>query len=354
MSSPRRILLSLGRRLAQAALALWAIASLVFLLSRRGPISAEEVLLPDRSELSGAGGSSSARQQAAHDLRHRLGLDLPLFYCSREAPAAGRPRWHWHGGHNQYQHWLKALARGELGRSWRSGQPVAQQLLGAVRFTLPLTGAALVLAVGLALGLGRRLAAPRRWWHGPVRAALVGVSGVPLFVVAVGLLLLLANPEVLAWFPVQGLAGGEASSGAAVGDALAHLALPVASLVLVALPGLTLQLEAAIRHELGTGYATTARSKGLPEAAVIRRHAFPNALMASITQLTDLVPALVAGAVVVEVVYALPGMGRLLAEAAARHDAPVLVGGVLLVGTARLLALLLADVLYQWADPRLR
>ena len=79
-----------------------------------------------------------------------------------------------------------------------------------------------------------------------------------------------------------------------------------------------------------------------------------NALLPTLAQLAELLPALVAGAVVVEVIFALPGMGRLLAEAAAARDYPVLVGGVLLTGAARLLALLLADLLYFWADPRIR
>ena len=120
------------------------------------------------------------------------------------------------------------------------------------------------------------------------------------------------------------------------------------------LPSLALPLEAALRHELSTDYATTARAKGLPIGQVLRRHALPNALLPLLTTLTELLPALVAGTVVVEVVFALPGSGRLLAEAAAAHDYPVVVAGVLLAAAARLLGLVLADVLYFLTDPRLR
>ena len=280
-------------------------------------------------------------------------MQLPLFYVGRAAgPGAS---WQWHGSANQYHHWLSALLHGDLGTSLRSGRPVAGQLGAALRYTLPLTATALALVLGVALLLGQQLAAPRRWWHGPVRAALVGVHSVPLFVVALGLLLLFANPDALAWFPVYGLAAADETGGwAQLGGQVAHLVLPVASLVLVALPDLTLQLEAALRQERRADYAVTARAKGLTEAQVIRYHALPNALLPLLTQITELLPALVAGAVVVEVVYALPGMGRLLAEAAALRDYPVLIGGVLVTGAARLGALLLADGLYSWADPRIR
>ncbi|WP_262892500.1 ABC transporter permease subunit [Hymenobacter qilianensis] len=120
------------------------------------------------------------------------------------------------------------------------------------------------------------------------------------------------------------------------------------------LPSLVVQLYDALRHELGANYATTARAKGLSGYQVATRHALRNAMLPIIALLTDLLPALVAGAVVVEVIFALPGMGRLLADAAAAHDFPVLVGGVLLVAVMRLLGLVVADMLYFLTDPRIR
>ncbi len=349
----------LGRRLLNALVALWGLGSLVFLLGRYdqagGP---EQQLLPDGTE---ADASTESRDPAAladarQAVRHRLGLDQPLFYLSQRVPAAADgARWRWNGTANQYHRWLARLLRGELGHSLRTGQPVAGQLGAALRCTLPLTGAALALALGAALWLGQGLAGPRCWWQGPVRALLLALQSAPPFVLALGLLLLLANPRALNWFPGYGLATEDGLTGWAwFGELAWHLALPVVSLVLAALPDLALQLEAALRHELGTDYATAARAKGLGEARLIRRHALPNALLPTLTQAAGLVPALLAGALVVEVVYALPGMGRLLASAAALRDYPVVLGGVLLTGAARLGALLLADVLYHRADPRIR
>ncbi|MDB5234466.1 MAG: hypothetical protein JWR44_1459 [Hymenobacter sp.] len=346
-------------QLLRTVLAVWALASIVFLLSHRDLSTAVHLALPDEAILSASGPATSpdAQQAAQAAVQKRLGLDLPLFYASRStAPQHRRPQWRWNGLHNQYHRWITGIVHGDLGNSFRTGQPVAARLRAALTFTLPLTGAAAALAVLIALVLSQRLAA-RPWWQRPVRGALVALHGLPLFVVALLLLLTLANPAALALFPAYGLdqpANADASVWSRFLSYALHFALPVTALVLAALPELTLQLTDALRQELQTDYATTARAKGLTEGAVIRHHALRNALLPTLTQITELLPALVAGAVVVEVVFALPGMGRLLAGAAATRDYPVLVGGVLLTGAARLLSLLLADCLYFWADPRIR
>lgn len=337
--------------LARTALAVWALASVAFLLSYHG--LSTEAALPDLADVptTATVADRHAAQQAA---QHRLGLDQPLFYFGHAAaPAQG---WRWHGLHNQYHAWATRLLHGDFGTSLRTGLAVRSELGTALAYTLPLTGTAAVLAVLGALVLAQRLAA-RPWWHRPARSLLMGLHALPLFVVALALLLLLANPEMLAWFPAYGLdeaAESELSTGSQLASYAWHLALPVIALTLSALPDFALQLEANLVQEMEAGYATTAQAKGLSIRGIIRHHALRNALLPSLTQLAQLLPALVAGAVVVEVAFALPGMGRLLAEAAANRDYPVLVGGVLLTGLARLLALLLADVLYFWADPRIR
>jgi peptide/nickel transport system permease protein len=343
-------------RLFRTGLAVWALASAVFLLSRRDHNAAAQLALPDAADQAwhGQTGTSSGQQLAQAAVRQRLGLNLPLFYLSRPG-LAGAP-WQWNGRHNQYHQWAAGLLRGDWGTSFRNGQPVTTRLRQALRFTLPLTGTAAVLAVLAALALAQRLAAAP-WWQQPVRTLLVAVHGLPLFLVALVLLLMFANPEVLDWFPAYGLeqpTDFEPGALSQLAAYLLHLVLPVVALVVTAVPELTLQLDAALALELRSNYAVTARAKGLVESAVIRHHTLRNALLPTIAQLVELLPALVAGAVVVEVIFALPGMGRLLAEAAASRDYPVLVGGVLLTGAARLLSLLLADLLYFWADPRIR
>lgn len=346
-------------RLARSFLAIWALASGVFLLSRHDLDTALRLALPDAASQTGAptGLLPEGQQAAQQALRRRFGLNLPIFYVSCGSASSGEVRpWYWHGGRNQYHQWLQALAHGNWGTSFRTGQSVASHLRHALAFTLPLTGTAAVLAVLSTLALAQRLAMAS-WWQRPLRAVLVAVHGLPLFVVALVLLLVFANPDVLDWLPAYGF--GQAnelstSTGQQLANGFLHLILPVSALVITAVPELTLQLTAALQQELGTAYAATARAKGLSAAAVVRRHALRNALLPTLAQIAEFLPALVAGAVVVEVVFALPGMGRLLAEASAARDYPVLIGGVLLTGAVRLLALLLADLCYLWADPRIR
>ncbi len=330
-------------------MAVWALASLVFLLSRWAPASDNSLGLADAADLStGTTAAPATRRLARQAARQRLGLDAPLFYFSRDAATGLQPvRWHWNGGRNQYHQWLGALLHGNLGTSFRDGRSVAGRLGAALVCTVPLTGTAAALALALALKLALGLAR-RPWWRRPVLALLTGLQALPLFVLATGLLLLLANPDALDWFPTY----DQIDTGGGAVPLGAYLVLPLVCLVLSALPELTLQLEAALAQELRADYVVTARAKGVSMKQLVRHHTLRNALLPVLPLLADLLPALVAGAVIVEVVFSLPGMGRLLAEAAAARDYPVLVGGVLVVGAARLLALLLADAGARWLDPR--
>jgi len=213
------------------------------------------------------------------------------------------------------------------------------------------TGLAIWLALGLANASGALTG-----WQAVARTLLTGIQALPLFSLSLALLLLLANPDLLNLLPADGMSTDYPPLGGVAWLASygAHLVLPLLSLVLAVLPELTLPLEATLRQELRADYASTARSKGLTSWQVAYRHALPNALLPLLTSFTGLLPTMVAGTVVVEVLFALPGTGRLLAEAAATHDYPLVIASVLLTSIARMLALLLADVLYFWTDPRLR
>ncbi|MDO7874607.1 ABC transporter permease [Hymenobacter sp. ASUV-10] len=346
-------------RLGQTAVGIWLLVSLVFLLSHLGPVQGDDALLPAAGDLNTTSTPSSfaQRQATRRAVQHRLGLDQPVFYLSWQ-PATDTTSgcWSWHGLSNQYHHWLLSTVHGDLGTSLGSREPVARQLWQALVYTLPLVGITLLGTLLLAWQLAERLAMQPRW-QPLLQAALTGLQALPLFAIALALLLLLANPSVAAWFPPYGLGQAtpaELGWGLWISTYAYHATLPALSLMLSVLPAVTLQLAGALRDELAQPYTATAYAKGLSQPQVIRRHALRNALLPSLTQLTDLLPTLVAGTLVVEVVFALPGMGRLLVQAATTRDYPLLVGGVLLIGTARLLALLLADVLYGWADPRIR
>ncbi|UOQ72334.1 ABC transporter permease [Hymenobacter cellulosilyticus] len=335
----------------------WGILSIIFLLSRL--LASNQLRLSELqgSALGGHALTAAQLRSAEFRLQQRLGLDLPLFYLtpaptSRETVAY---RWQWNGWRNQYHLWLRSMVRGDLGRSFRDNQPVTSLLGRTLVSTLALTSGAFLLTIGTAYSLAIGLSQARRW-RSTLLAILHLLQGLPLFVVALLLLLLLANPDLLDLFPAYGLAPSEPAQSWLTRWLVNahHLVLPWLSLTLVSLPAMVVQLDTSLQHELQQNYSTTARAKGLAHGQVMRRHALRNALLPSITQITDLLPALVAGAVVVELIFAVPGMGRALAEAAAARDFPVLLGGVLLVALVRLLSQILADWLYYQADPRIQ
>jgi peptide/nickel transport system permease protein len=341
-------------RLGQAIVAAWAIASLVFLLSRLALGSPEQLMLGEAGDMSSPRASVSRDRQLAEraNFRHRLGLDKPLFYVTHTAAQPGTSgTWLWHGAQNQYHGWLIGLLHGQLGTSYRDGQPITTLLGAALGYTIPLAALALTLILLGSATLALALAGGTGGWRASVRVLLVGLQALPMFAVALGLLFFLANPEFFDILPAYSPSIGYDKPWQATA---VQLLLPVLALVLAVLPEITLTLEAALRHESQHDYATTARAKGLPAARLLRRHLLPNAILPVLTAFTDLLPTLLAGTVVVETLFTVPGVGRLLAEAAAAHDYPIMVGGVLLIAAVRLLALLLTDVLVLLADPRIR
>lgn len=314
----------------------WLIASAVFLLSRTLPGRAPQLLADDRPTAFG--------QQAAYEnrLQQRLGLQQPVFYFSLLP-------WRWHGSANQYHRWLRDLARGHLGSSFRDGVAVETHLARALRVTLPLTGSAFVLAALLTLVLAQ-LAARSAWWHRLLTPTAYLFDGLPLFVLGALLLFVFANPDVWPLFPAYGLPPDYEATWL---NTTYHLVLPIVALALTSVPALFLPFVAALRQQWQQPYVATARAKGASIRHVSWRHVLPNALPVLVARLSELLPGVVAGAVVAEVLFALPGTGRLLAEAATTHDLPVLVGGVLLLALVRLLAWLLADVINAFTDPRI-
>lgn len=343
-------------RLPRLLLTTWGIISLIFLLSRSLSTDQLVIQLIGEAEMEQPTVSAAHRARAEQQVRQRLGLDRPLFYFSFQAAAASPwGHWHWHGRHNQYHIWLRALLRGDLGHSYRDGQPVTGLLYESLGNTLPLTLSALAIASCLALWLAVWMTEHTRWQQ-VVLVHLLFIDALPLFVLALILLLLFANPNVLAWFPAYGFGyvSPDDDWWVRVGSYFYHLVLPLISLVLVTLPGLVTQLSAALNQEMARNYVLTAWAKGLATRQVVRRHALRNALLPALTLFMDTLPVLVGGAVVVESIFALPGMGGLLAHAAAGHDYPVLLGGVLLTALVRLFSQLLGDWLYAQADPRIQ
>ena len=263
--------------------------------------------------------------------RHELGLDQPV-------PV-------------RYVVWLTGALRGDLGYSIQSHRPIAEEIAKRIPPTLALMSAAILIAllVGIPLGIAAALRPYSRADYAMTTATLL-LSSVPTFVLGLGGIYIFA-----VWLDLLP-SGGMQTLGAAnsVFDFGAHLVLPAMILGLASAAPLLRYTRASMLDALNGEYVVTARAKGLSSRNVVIRHAFRNSLIPIITVVGLLLPELVAGAVITEQIFAWPGMGQLAVRAASDRDPALMMGVVLVIGSAVLAVNILVDVLYARADPRIR
>ena len=272
--------------------------------------------------------------EAYRQMRHEMGLDRP----------AGL----------RYFAWLAGVLRGDLGTSLSDGRPVTARLAERLPASLLLNGLALAVVFGLAVPLGAVMAHRRgslldrgsRW-------LLFLLYAVPGFWMA--LLLQAAVAVRLGWLPLHGITStGMEGAGlpARALDVARHLILPVVCLAYGQLAFLTRFTRANVLDALGEDFVRTARAKGLPEATVLRRHAFRNALAPLVTLTGLTLPTLLGGSVLIESIFAWPGAGLLFYEGVVQRDYPVVMALTLLAALLTLAGSLAADLLYRAVDPR--
>ena len=280
-----------------------------------------------------AGDGGDAAYYAA--MRARYGLDRPL--------------------PEQFGRYALALLRGDLGYSFSYGQPVGRVIVGRLPATLLLTGTALALSTALGILLGMLTATrPHGALDNGIAVATLTAYAMPVF--WLGQLLVLLFAVRLGLLPVQGMVSVREgyTGGRHLLDVAQHLALPALTLALPQL-ALTARLtRTGLREALAEEYIATARAKGLTERAVLWRHALRNALLPVVTALGGHVGVLLTGAALTETVFAWPGLGRLLLDAALKRDYPLLMAIFLLVSLVVVAANLLTDLVYTALDPRVR
>lgn len=269
------------------------------------------------------------------------------------------PALHWYGLQNQYHQWLSGFLRGDLGVSKHSHKPVSEALRLALWTTLFLNGCGLLLAYLIAVPLGVALARRRgrrfdRWGQ----IALLLLYAMPGFWLGGLLILFFATPgygqHLIPGVGIEKYAGSGLSLLQWSLYNLSQFVLPIAVVALHALASIALQMRGAMLEVLEQDYIRTARAKGLPENAVYWRHAFRNALFPIITLLGSSLPGIIAGSLVVDYLFELPGMGYKTHEAFLSGDIPVLAAILMLLATLTVAGQLLSDLLYRWADPRVR
>jgi peptide/nickel transport system permease protein len=268
-----------------------------------------------------------APPEAVAAVRAQLGLDQP---------AVAR-----------YVDWLGGLPRADFGESISLHADVASVLFRAAQNSLVLAACAALIGLPLAISLGFIAGLQRPRWIDPVisRVALV-IGSLPEFLIA--LLLILVFGQTLGWFPLTSLAGGSPLANPSA------LVLPVMTLVL-SMAAYNLRVtRASVVRVREMDFVVAAEVKSLPLRTIVRRHVAPNALLPTITVAASYVGWMIGGLVVIEAVFAYPGLGLLILNAAKAKDVPLLEGAALLVATVRLFVNLGADITYRLLDPRVR
>ena len=268
------------------------------------------------------------------------------------------PRVYWNGLENQYHRYLVGLLHGDLGKSYIRHRTVAELIGYAMPRTLLLNVLALLIVYVLAIPLGLYMAHRRGSRFDRLATAVTFLAfGIPSFWVATLLASYLTNDaNGIAIFPPMGFGSPEPGAGffERVWVHSKHLVLPVFCLVFPSLAYVSRHLRASAIVELGKPYVRTARMKGLTGLQVLRKHVFRNAAFPLVTLLGGLLPGLLAGSVLVEQIFNLPGMGQLLYDSATSRDWPVVTALVLINGLLTILGLVLADVGYALLDPRVQ
>ncbi len=270
-----------------------------------------------------------ATPEILQQLRHQLGLDRP---------AAIR-----------YLHYMKQLATGDMGRSITYDVSISSLILSRLQVTIPLAILAMVFAIliSIPMGIYSSLHRNRAGDYGIMAFSQIGLA-VPAF--WAGILLILLFAVTLHWLPAGGFHAWQTDPI----KALRSLLLPAFSLGFVRAAVLTRMTRSAMLDVLGEDYIRTARSKGLPKRIVVYKHAFRNAIIPVVTIVGLQAGDLLAGAIIIENVFHLPGVGRLVFEAIGQRDLPVIQGVVLLIATVIVVINFVIDVAYLYLDPRIR
>ena len=316
----------IARRLLLAIPTLAGIVVVVFLLLHLAP----------GSPVTAAGGESGRRisGRAAEEMRRQYGLDRPL--------------------PERFGKWILRVVRLDLGESFVDRRRVSDRILEALPYTLTLNGLALLLTLLIAIPLGVEAGGrPESAFDRISGAALFALYSTPSFWAA--LLLQTLFSVKLRWLPLYGVASDPEPAGfAGMADRLSHLALPVVCLTYGSLAFYARLVRAGVAEARNADYVLAARARGLSRREALWKHAFRNALLPLVTLLGLVLPGLLSGSVIIERIFAWPGLGRLYFDSILSRDYPVVLALSLVGAVATLAVTLAADVAYAIADPRVR
>lgn len=267
----------------------------------------------------------------------------------------GAPHWKlyvpslsWHGSQNQYHQWLTGvLTRLDFGQSYETGRDVRgvlwEKLGWTVYFALLSTALTFLISIPLGVWTAKRA---HRWQDQGVRWGLFALDAIPSFWMAYLLLIFFANTDIINWFP--------ATFNDSSRSLFSRSLLPLFAYTYGSLAFMSRQMRSSMLEVMSSPYILAARARGIPESRIWWRHGFRNALLPIITLVGGILPAMVGGAVVLEEIFSIDGMGRYTLESMYSKDIPVIVAVFTLLGSMTVVGYLLSDLLYHLVDPRIR
>ena len=248
----------------------------------------------------------------------------------------------------QFLDWAGHAVTGDFGRSWFSGQPVAEAIATRLPVTLSLTIGTIVISGIVGIGIGAISASRRGWTDRVIQVVAVGASAVPSFIVALGLTLFFAIQ--LRLFPATGYITPQVS----VAGWLSTITLPIIALSIAVVASVLQQVRGSMIDNLQLDYVRTLRARGLPEWRITYGHVLRNAAGPALSMLGLQFVVVFGAAVVVEQLFSLPGIGQTVVVATSQGDIPLVMGVVIVTGVIVVLVNLIVDLLQAWLNPKVR
>ena len=271
--------------------------------------------------------------------------------------SAWLPSFQWHGSHNQYHQWMSGLITFKPLTSLIDGRNAWSKILDALQWTLLLNGFAFLLAMVLGIIIGI--------WSGThdgfrlerfINVLLFALFALPSFWLATLFIYFLSTGEWLTLFPAGGLGPYHAADNVIEkwGIIAAHLTLPVLCLALGSLAYVSRQMKQSVVHQFSQPYVLSLRAQGISEKSILRKHVIRNSLYPVITLIGGSIPGLLSGSLIIEVIFSIPGMGRLMYSSLVARDWPVVFPILMFSAAITVLTYILTDMVYKWADPRVK
>lgn len=267
------------------------------------------------------------------------------------------PTFYFHGFKNQFHHWLMQILRFDFGESYNDRRSVNTKISEALPVSIAIGAAGYFLSYFIAIAIGMYAVKRRfQWQDTTMGMVLFLANSIPTFVICMLAMTFLCGPTFLHIFPVAGLQTDGSENWPFLYkflDYLYHLILPTLIFSVSSMTGISRFMRISMIDIMDSDFVRTARAKGLSDRQIIRRHALPNALLPLINSISNRIPDIIMGAIVVETIFSLPGMGALVVDAQQGLDHPVVVAVFAIAGLATVVMTLVGDILFALADPRI-